>query len=266
MRKLLLLLCISLFPLTSGCAALQQYVGGEEGGRGVTTELVVSGLYDALTVGSARTVDSTSKQNGFLENPLIKIQLPSQLTGMMNTLRGLGFNQQVDNFVIQMNRAAEKASGEALDVLVDTVKGITFQDAWGILNGDQTAATEYFRARTTATLADRFRPIVSGKMRELGVYQVYDTLNNAYTALPFTSNVAFDLEAYVVDRSLNGLFTTLAQEEAKIRSNLNFRSTPALKEVFGYLERERAAGREAQPTSASGSSRGGTSLPQGTVK
>lgn len=270
MRKLLLLFSLSTLLLGSGCAAIQQYTGSE--GGGMTTERVVSGLYDALTVSSSRTVDSTSQTNGFLNNPLIKINLPSQLTGMMNTLRDLGFSQQVDNFVIQMNRAAEKASGEALSVLVETVKGITFQDAWGILNGNQTAATDYFRGRTTQILADRFRPIVSGKMRELGIYQVYDTLNTAFTALPFTKSVPFDLEAYVVDQALSGLFTTLAQEESKIRGNLNFRSTPALRDVFGHLDTARKQGRQAEPTSAGsgggnrGGNTGGGGMPRGTVQ
>ena len=268
MRKLLPLFSLSLLLLGSGCSALQNYVSSEEGG-GMTTERVVAGLYDALTVGSSRSVENTSRQNGFLNNPLIKINMPSELSGMMNTLRGIGLNKQVDNLVLQMNRAAELASAEALDVFVETVKGITFQDAWGILNGNDTAATDYFRGRTTQVLADRFRPIVTGKMREAGVYTVFETLNQAYAALPFSSGRPFDLEAYVVDRSLNGLFVTLAQEEAKIRNNLNFRSTPVLQDVFGFLESARAQGKQAEPTSASSSrSTGGRTgtIPRGTVQ
>lgn len=267
MRKILLLFSLSLLLLGSGCAALQNYVGSEEGG-GMTTERVVAGLYDALTVGSSRSVETTSKTNGFFGNPLIKINMPSQLSGMMNTLRGIGLDRQVDNLVLQMNRAAELASAEALDVFVETVKGITFQDAWGILNGNDTAATDYFRARTTTVLADRFRPIVTGKMREAGVYNVFETLNQAYAALPFSSGQPFDLEAYIVDRSLNGLFVTLAQEEAKIRNSLNFRSTPVLRDVFGYLEAARAQGKQAEPTSSATGSSGGRSgsTPRGTVQ
>lgn len=267
MRSLLLIFSLSLLLLSSGCAALQNYVQSDEGG--MTTEKVVSGLYDALTVGSRRTVETTSQQNGFLNNPLIKINMPPQLSAMMNTLSDIGLNRQVDNLVVQMNRAAEMASGEAIDVLIDTVKGITFQDAWAILNGGDTAATEYFRSRTTQTLADRFRPIVTGKMQELGVYQVFDTLNHAYAALPFSKGVPFDLEAYVVDRSLNGLFTTLAEEESKIRENLNFRSTPILREVFGYLDAAHAQGKQAEPSSptrSSSGSRGSGTMPQGTVR
>lgn len=267
MRRALLVCLLLVLFIGPGCAAVQQYLGGENG-EGITTEKVVGALADALSVGSKRTVDSTSREGGFLNNPLIKINMPSELTGMMGALRQLGLNRQVDNFEVAMNRAAEKAAGEALNVFVDTVKGMTFQDAWGILNGNDTAATEYFRGRTTAVLADRFRPIVRTKMNEVGLYTAYEFLNTSYAQLPFTNGVAFDLETYVVDRALNGLFRTLAQEEAKIRGNLNLRSTPLLREVFGYLDSNRAAGRRAEPTSgstSSGGTSGGGSMPTGTV-
>lgn len=272
MRNLILALTISLFSLSlgTGCASLQQYMGSSEGG--MTTQKVVGGLYDALTVGSERAVGTTSKKGGFLNNPLIRINMPSELEPVMNAVRKIGLNKQVDNLVAQMNHAAELASGEAINILVDTVKGITFTDAWDILNGNETAATDYFRARTTQQLTARFRPIVDSKMRELGVYGIYNTINNAYAALPFGNSKGYDLESYVVDEALKGLFTTVAQEEAKIRSNLNFRSTPALKEVFGFLDEQRAKGKRAEPTSSSDRKSGGTtrgtggSLPRGTVQ
>lgn len=274
MRNLILALAIGLLSLSlnTGCASLQQYMGSSEGG-GMTTQKVVGGLYDALTVGSQRAVGTTSKKGGFLNNPLIRINMPSELEPIMNAVRKIGLNKQVDNLVAQMNHAAELASGEAINILVDTVKGITFTDAWDILNGNETAATDYFRARTTQQLTARFRPIVDTKMRELGVYDIYNTINNAYAALPFGNNQGYNLEEYVVDEALRGLFTTVAQEEVKIRSSLNFRSTPALKEVFGFLDSQRAQGKRAEPTSSSsGTTSGGTtrgkggSLPRGTVQ
>lgn len=275
MRNLILALAIGLLSLSlnTGCASLQQYMGSSDDGGGMTTQKVVGGLYDALTVGSQRAVGSTSKKGGFLNNPLIKINMPSELEPIMNAVRKVGLSKQVDNLVAQMNHAAEQASGEAINILVDTVKGITFQDAWAILNGNETAATDYFRARTTDQLTARFSPIVDKKMHELGVYDIYNTINNAYAALPFGNNKGYNLEKYVVDEALRGLFTTVAEEEAKIRENLKFRSTPALKEVFGFLDSQRAQGKRAEPTSSSsgrtssGSTRGqGGSLPKGTVQ
>lgn len=272
MRNLILALVLGLFSLSlnTGCAALQQYMGSADE-EGMTTQKVVGGLYDALTVGSKRAVGTTSKKGGFLNNPLIKINMPDELQPIMNAVRKIGLNKQVDNLVAQMNHAAELASGEAVDILVDTVKGITFRDAWDILNGDETAATDYFRARTTEQLTARFSPIIDKKMHQLGVYDIYSTINNAYANLPFGNTKGFNLEEYVVDEALRGLFTTVAQEEAKIRGNLKFRTTPALKEVFGFLDEQRAKGQRAEPTSSgsssSGSTRGsGGSLPRGTVQ
>lgn len=268
MHRALLVCLFLILSVGPGCAAMQQYMGGENGG-GMTTDKVVAGLTDALTVGSKRSVDETSREGGFLNNPLIKINMPSQLSGMMNALRQIGLNRQVDNFEVAMNRAAEKAAGEALGVFVDTVKGMTFADAWGILNGNETAATDYFRGRTTSVLAERFRPIVRTKMNEVGLYSAYEFLNTSYAKLPFANGVAFDLETFVVDRALDGLFKTLAQEEAKIRGGLNFRTTPLLREVFGYLDTSRAAGRKAEPTSGTTStprsSGTTTGKPTGTV-
>lgn len=268
MRNIFLALVLSSFTLTlnTGCAALQQYMGNAED-EGITTQKVVGGLYDALTVGSKRAVGQTSKEGGFFNNSLIRIEMPSQLQPIMNAVRKIGLGNQVDNLVKQMNHAAELASGEAIDILVDTIKGITFQDAWAILNGDDTAATDYFRARTTEQLTARFSPIVDKKMHQLGVYDIYNTINNAYANLPIGNTQGFDLEQYVVDQALKGLFTTVAQEEAKIREKVNFRTTPALKEVFGFLEEQRAKGKPAEPTSNknSGASRS-NKLPQGTVQ
>lgn len=272
MRNIILALFLAAFSLTlnTGCAALQQYMGGSDD-EGMTTEKVVGGLYDALTVGSKRAVDSTSKEGGFLNNPLIRIDMPPQLEPIMNAVRKIGLEKQVDNLTKQMNHAAELASAEAVDILVDTVKGITFKDAWAILNGNETAATDYFRARTTEQLTERFSPIVDKKMHQLGVYDVYNTINNAYANLPIGNTQGFDLEQYVVDEALKGLFKTVAEEEAKIREKVNLRSTPALKEVFGFLDEARARGERAEPTSKKTDANGkttskGSSVPRGTVK
>lgn len=271
MRNLFLALFLAAYTLTlgTGCAALQEFMGSSDD-EGMTTEKVVGGLYDALTVGSKRAVDSTSKEGGFLNNPLIRIDMPRQLEPVMNAVRKIGLGKQVDNLTKQMNHAAELASAEAVDILVQTVKGITFKDAWAILNGNETAATDYFRARTTEQLTARFSPIVDDKMHQLGVYDVYNTINNAYANLPIGNAQGFDLEQYVVDEALKGLFKTVAQEEAKIREKVNLRSTPALKEVFGFLDEARARGERAEPDSKSKSSKGtsskGSSVPRGTVK
>ena len=256
-RRLALLLIVLSFSMQSGCTALQQYLGGESGAQ-MTTERVVQGLIEALNVGSKRAVDNTSQENGFLNNPLIRINTPQQLQVMMNALKTIGFSNQVANFEVQMNRAAEAASKEALDVFFDVIRGITFQDAWNILRGDSTAATTYFKDRSTTILADRIRPLVRDAMHRVGLYSAYEVLSGAYARLPISNGQTFDLETYIVEKSLNGIFTSLGQEEAKIRSNIQQRTSPILQEVFGFLDRERA--REAASSSSSSSTQ-----PTGTV-
>lgn len=256
LRRLCLLLFVVFLATQSGCAAIQEYMDNSGGsGNRMTTEKVVAGLAEALNVGTKRAVDTTSQENGFLNNPLIRINTPQQLQVMMNALKTVGFSNQVANFEVQMNRAAETASKEALNVFVDVIRGITFQDAWGILQGDSTAATTYFKDRSTQVLAERFRPIVRDSMHKVGLYSAYEVLSTAYARLPMSGGQTFDLETYIVERSLSGLFTTLGQEESKIRANLQARTSPILQEVFGYLDRQRASG---QSTSGSSSQPSGT--------
>jgi len=194
---------------------------------------VVSGLKQALEVGTRNAVDRTSTENGFLDNPLIRIRLPGALDKMETGLRAVGFGTQIDELGVAMNRAAERAAGEATDVFWQGIRQMTFSDAMGILNGGDTSATDYFERTTRDSLRTRFDPIVSDKMNEVGVVKTYDQLVGQYEALPFTSKPSFDLREYVTDKSLDGLFAILGEEERKIRTDPAARVTPLLQEVFG---------------------------------
>jgi len=194
---------------------------------------VVSGLKQALEVGTRNAVDLTSRNNGYLGNPLIRIELPGALDKMASGLRVVGFGAQVDELEVAMNRAAERAAGEATDVFWQGIRQMSFSDAVGILNGGDTAATDYFERTTRDTLRARFEPIVSSKMDEVGVVRSYDQLIGRYEAIPFTSKPSFDLRSYVTEKSLDGLFTVLGEEERKIRTDPAARVTPLLQEVFG---------------------------------
>jgi hypothetical protein len=194
----------------------------------------VAGLKDALRVASERAVQTVSAPGGFLDNPKIRIPLPGKLESMATGLRALGMSAQVDELEVAMNRAAESAAGEATPVFVDAVKQMSFQDATGILKGGDTAATDYFKKTTTTPLRERFRPIVDGAMKEVGVAKLYDSLVGRYTAsVPFASAPKLDLNGYVTDRTLAGLFTVVGEEEKKIRTNPAARATDLLKQVFG---------------------------------
>jgi hypothetical protein len=193
---------------------------------------VAAGLKEALRVGSERAVSVTSAYDGFLGNDLIRIDMPESLQTVSTTMRNIGMGSYVDQFEVAMNRAAEKASAEAKGVFWQAITSMTLSDAMGILQGDNTAATDYFRAKTSASLAEKFKPIVQEKMAEVGVYKYYSSLVNTYNALPLTSKPQFDLEQYVTDKAQEGVFTMLAAEEVKLREDPATRTTELLKKVF----------------------------------
>jgi len=238
-KVLLMLLPI----LTAGCAELQK--------NGLTTDdlfrsmqqvstrtkpdeqTVAAGLKEALRVGAERTVTATSKTDGFLANQLIHIALPEQYNQMARTLKKVGLGNQVDALETGMNRAAERAAGEAKAVFWDAITQMTLVDAYNILNGGESAATGYFRAHTADRLRSRFHPIVAAKMQEVGLYQLSNQAISSYNALPFVTKPAVDLESYVTEKALDGLFKTLALEEKRIRQDPAARSTELLRRVFG---------------------------------
>jgi hypothetical protein len=193
-----------------------------------------SALKEALRVATERAVQSTSRTNGFLDNPKIRIGLPGKLSSAATALRGIGLGAQVDELETAMNHAAEKAAREATPVFVDAIGKMSFQDASGILQGGDTAATEYFEKTTTEPLRARFSPIVAQAMKSVGVNKLYEQLVGSYTsAVPFASAPKLDLNGYVTDETLDGLFTVVGEEEKKIRSNPAARATDLLKQVFG---------------------------------
>jgi hypothetical protein len=192
-----------------------------------------AGLKEALEVGTRNAVDRTSSADGYFGNPLIRIALPDSLQTMAKGLRAVGLGGQVDELEVAMNRAAERAAGEAGDVFWQGIRKMTFSDAMGILNGGDTAATEYFDRTTRDALRARFEPIVASKMNEVGLVRTYDDLTTRYAALPFTQKPSLDLGGYVTGKALDGLFTVLGEEERKIRTDPAARVTPLLKEVFG---------------------------------
>ncbi len=196
---------------------------------------IVAGLKEALEVGTTNTVDLTGKVNGYFENEAIKILLPQQLQSVDTALRMLGQGDKVDEFVLSMNRAAEKAAPGAKDIFWAAITSMTFDDARKILSGGDTAATEYFRAKTSETLTAAFRPIVTDSMKDVGVVQQYKQLQTTYQSIPFSSAIAVpDIETYVVSKALDGLFFVLGEQERKIRTNPAAQVTDILKKVFGH--------------------------------
>ena len=194
---------------------------------------VAAGLKEALQVGTERGVTTTSTIDGFLGNALIRIGLPEEYHKAAGLLRTAGFGSYVDELEVSMNRAAEQASAQARGVFWDAIKRMTIADAFAILQGADNAATEYFRAQTEAELRSRFLPIVTTKMEEVGLYRAHNDLMEYAQRVPFIEVPTVDMDAYVTDNALKGLFTVLAQEELKIREDPAARTSALLRRVFG---------------------------------
>ncbi len=194
---------------------------------------VVAGLKQALEISTGNSISQTSKVGGFSDNALIHIAIPEQLSKVGSTLRKIGLGQYVDSFELQMNRSAELASKGAEQIFIASISQMTFTDAWQILRGPDNAATEYFRRTTHVPLSNRFRPIIKHSMEKIGFYRDYTKLLKTYDSIPFTKKPDLNIETYILQKSLDGLFILLAQEEKKIRRNPVARVTALLERVFG---------------------------------
>jgi hypothetical protein len=194
---------------------------------------ITSGLKEALLIGTEKAVNEVSKVDGYLGNKTIKILIPEKIQKVADVLKKVGYQKYVDDLITSMNRAAEKAAPKATSHFVNAIKEITFDDARNILNGNETAATDYFRTKTSDKLYDEFEPIISSSMNEVGVTRIYKDMMKKYTSLPFMKEELFDLDHYVTNKALEGLFYMIAREEEKIRTDPGARVTELLRTVFG---------------------------------
>ena len=206
---------------------------GQTAGKGLDDSTIVSGLKEALSIGTKNAVSSVSKLNGYFGNEAIKILLPDKIQKAAELLGKLGYQKQVDEFIMSMNHAAEKAAPKAVSYFGDAIKGMSIEDARKILSGGNTAATDYFKTKTSAKLYDEFKPSVSESMNQVGVTQKYNTMMDKVPAVPFAKPESVDLNRYVTIKALDGLFHMVGQEEQKIRTNPAARTTDLLKKVFG---------------------------------
>jgi hypothetical protein len=194
---------------------------------------VTAGLKEALAVGTGNAVQMLSKSNGYFGDAAVKILMPEKMQKAAEVLKKAGYQKEVDDFILSMNRAAEQAAPKARPIFEDAVKKLSFDDAQKILKGGNTAATDYFKAKTSSQLTDAFKPVVSDSMNQVGATRSYKALTDRYNSMmPFGKMDSFDLDSYVTGKSLDGMFLKVGQEEAKIRTNPAARTTDLLKKVF----------------------------------
>lgn len=233
MRRIVLCLLLAL-PIC-GCAGmtLQDLTGVFTGSGALDEETVAAGLREALTIGTERATGELASPGGFGADDALRLRLPEKLDPLVDTARNVGLGSWVDSLEDRMNSAAEAAAAEALPVFADAIRDMTIADAFEILGGAEDAATTYFREKTEAPLEARFTPVVTEAMREVGLYEQYQKLLTRYEMLPFSKPMPPSLESFVTEQTLDGLFSVLAAEEARIREDPVARTTALLQQVFG---------------------------------
>lgn len=211
-------------------------------GGSVSSGEIASGIKQALGQGLDRSIQSLAVQDGFLGNAAVKILMPPEAQKVESTLRGIGLGALCDNLIQSLNRAAERAVNEAAPVFVSALSQLTIRDATHILlSGQEDAATDFFRRTTTAELTKKFSPIVEQALGKQNVAQYWSAVVTRYNQIPLVNDkIETDLNKYVTQKAIAGLFHQVAQEELKIRDNLGgARTTPLLQKVFGYADTQK---------------------------
>lgn len=199
---------------------------------------IAGGLKEALNNGISKQVSKLTATDGFYKNPLVKITLPAEIQKVDKTLRKMGLKKLADDGIKSLNRAAEDAVKEATPIFVAAVKNMSFNDAKGILMGNESAATDYLKGTTSTDLYAKFSPVIQQSIGKVGADKIWAGIIKKYNALPGSSKVNPDLTDYVTQRALEGVFKMIAVEEKDIRTNLQARSSDLLKKVFALQDRK----------------------------
>lgn len=196
---------------------------------------VTRGLKEALIQGADKAVGQLGKLNGFLENPKVRIPLPEHLQRAEKTLRFFGMGKQADELVLRMNRAAEAAVPHAKELLVNSVKQMSISDAKMILTGTEDAATQYFRKTTSTPLAEKFRPIVQDAMKDVSLAKQYNEVTKLGQRYGLVKKEQATLEDYITQKTLDGVYLMMAEEEKKIRKDPVKAGSEWVRKVFGAI-------------------------------
>lgn len=199
----------------------------------LSDEEIAIGLKEALNIGVEKGVDQLSKPDGFFKDPEIKIPFPEEVKKVESKLRTTGQGKMVDEAIESINRAAEDAVIDAKDIFIAAIKNMTLTDALGILRGEKNAATRYLEKSTRAALVEKFKPTVKVSLNKVGATRNWNLMFSTYNKIPFVTKVNPDLDDYVTNKAIDGLFIQIAKEELAIRKDPTARVTELLKKVFG---------------------------------
>ena len=238
MTRLIWPLCLLLMLSLSACNVFQsiaQVPTIDQNSH--SQEEIRRGLKEALHVSTDTSVRKASAVNGFLANEAIKIAVPEEAQRVIEKTRKIpivnkAIARVMENFEENMNRAAEDAAGDAKEVFKEVIQNITFQDVVQILNGEDNAATQFLENNARQSLYDRFYPIVDNSMSKKNIDQTWSQVTGLYNQ-HVGGEIETDLNKYITDKALDGLFYLIAEEEAKIRKDPMHRVTEILQKVFG---------------------------------
>jgi Protein of unknown function (DUF4197) len=202
-------------------------------GNGLSNADITKGLKEALNVGTKNATGKASKVDGYYKNNLIKIPFPSEAKDMRSTLMKMGMKKQVEDFEKQLNRAAEDAATKAAPIFLAAITKMSINDGLTILRGKDDEATQYLKKSTSAELSKQFRPIIAASLKKVQITKYWNPLFTTYNKVPFVKRVNPNLDDYVTQRAIEGLFKLVAQEETKIRKDPAARISDILKKVFG---------------------------------
>jgi hypothetical protein len=207
--------------------------GGGVTETGVSDGEIGAGLKEALRVGSENVVKQLGSTDGFNKDSAIHIPLPKQLDTVKSVLAKVGMASLLEDLELKLNRAAEAATPKAKKLFLDAINEMGFDDVKKIYNGPEDAATQYFRGKMAPSLTAEMQPVVKESLAEVGVAKAYDNVMKQYRSIPFVPEVKADLNDYVLEKGIDGIFHYIAEEEAAIRRNPAKRTTELLKRVFG---------------------------------
>lgn len=234
MRRFLPLLLVLTMAFSSCTPELQKVLTDVLADpNALTTEQIAQGLKEALVQGISKGSDRVSQVDGYYKNPTLQILFPPEAQKVEKTLRDIGAGAIVDDAILKLNRAAEDAAKEAKPIFVSAIRNMTFQDATAILMGeDPNAATQYLQRTTSSELYSAFSPTITNSLNKVGALDIWTQVMTRYNRIPFVEKVNPDLADYVTRKAMDGLFLTIAEEEALIRKDPVARTTDLLKRVF----------------------------------
>ena len=218
--------------LLEGAKSQSSNSNSSNAGANLSNGDIASALKQALTIGSGNVVSQLGKSGGFSNDSNIYIPLPESLNKVKSALKLVGMDGMLQDLELKLNAAAEVATPKAKSLFTDAIKQMTLDDARGILNGPNDSATRYFQSKMSAPLAKEMIPIVGDSLAKVGAVKQYDSVMAEYENIPFVPDAKANLNEYVVDKAMGGIFHYLAVEEAAIRQNPVKRTTELLKRVF----------------------------------